>query len=266
MHAILNIAVRAARAAGRVAMKSFANTDQVEVTSKGLHDYVSNIDFACEEVIINTIKKSYPDHKFLAEESGEQGAEGDFLWVIDPIDGTTNYVRGIPHFCISIALTHKGITQHAVVYDPVREEMFTASRGAGAQLNGYRIRVSPNKDLDGVLLATGFPFRMKHLLPEYQAVFSKFFEQAADVRRMGAAALDLAYVASGRYDGFFEAGLKYWDTAAGELLVREAGGVVTDFGGGTNHNNSGNIVAGAPKIVQAMVTQMRPLLSESMRK
>lgn len=266
MHAILNIAVRAARAAGRVAMKSFAQPDQVEVSSKGLHDYVSNIDKACEEVIINTIKKSYPDHAFLAEESGEHGAKGDYLWVIDPIDGTTNYIRGIPHFCISIALTHKGITQHAVVYDPVREEMFTASRGAGAQLNGYRIRVGGGKDLDGALLATGFPCRMKHLLPEYQAVFNKFFEQTADIRRAGAAALDLAYVAAGRYDGFFEAGLKYWDTAAGELLVREAGGVVTDFGGGTNHNNSGNIVAATPRVLQTMVSQMRPLLSASMRK
>lgn len=266
MHAMLNIAVRAARAAGRVAVKSFNEPQHLEVQSKGLHDYVTNVDKACEQVIISTILKSYPDHQILAEESGESGAQGDYQWIIDPIDGTTNFMRGIPHFCISIALAHKGTVQHAVVYDPVREEMFTASRGAGAQLNGYRIRVSGGKDLNGALLATGFPFRMKHFLPDYQKVFNKFFEQAADVRRAGAAALDLAYVAAGRFDGFWEAGLNIWDTAAGELLVREAGGVVTDFAGGMNHTKSGNIVAGAPKVLQAMVTQMRPLLPDAMKK
>ncbi|TRW50331.1 inositol-1-monophosphatase [Aliidiomarina halalkaliphila] len=266
MHAMLNIAVRAARAAGRVAMKSFQQPDQVEFAEKSLNDFVTNIDKACEQTIISTIQKSYPDHGFLAEESGEHQAQGDYLWVIDPIDGTTNYMRGIPHFCISIALMHKGITQHAVVYDPVREEMFTASRGAGAQLNGYRIRVSPRKDLEGTLLATGFPFKLKHLLPDYQKVFNKFFEQAADVRRAGSAALDLAYVASGRVDGYWEAGLQLWDTAAGELLVREAGGVVTDFGGGMNHQKSGNIVAASPRVLQTMVTQMRPLLPKSLLK
>jgi len=265
MHAMLNIAVRAARAAGRLAVKSFNEPQHLEVESKGLHDYVTNVDKACEQVIISTILKSYPDHQILAEESGENGVQGDYQWIIDPIDGTTNFMRGIPHFCISIALAFKGSVQHAVVYDPVREEMFTASRGAGAQLNGYRIRVGGGKDLNGALLATGFPFRMKHFLPDYQTVFNKFFEQAADIRRAGAAALDLAYVAAGRYDGFWEAGLKIWDTAAGDLLVREAGGVVTDFGGGMNHAQSGNIVAASPRVLQAMVTQMRPLLPESMR-
>ncbi|MCH8502307.1 MAG: inositol-1-monophosphatase [Aliidiomarina sp.] len=266
MHAMLNIAVRAARAAGRLAVKSFNEPQHLEVQSKGLHDYVTNVDKACEQVIISTILKSYPGHQILAEESGESGVQGDYQWIIDPIDGTTNFMRGIPHFCISIALAYKGSVQHAVVYDPVREELFTASRGAGAQLNGFRIRVGGGKDLNGALLATGFPFRMKHFLPDYQAVFNKFFEQAADIRRAGAAALDLAYVAAGRYDGFWEAGLKIWDTAAGDLLVREAGGVVTDFGGGMNHAQSGNIVAASPRVLQAMVTQMRPLLPESMRK
>jgi myo-inositol-1(or 4)-monophosphatase len=242
-----------------------AQGEQLTIEGKGQHDFVTNVDRAAESIIIDTIKKSYPNHSILAEESGEQhGSDSDYQWVIDPIDGTSNFMRGIPHFCVSIALVVKGQPQHGVVYDPVRDELFTASRGAGAQLNGYRIRVRNLKDLDGAILATGFPFKMKHILGEYQAVFNKFFEQAADVRRMGAAALDLAYVAAGRYDGYWEAGLKPWDSMAGEILVREAGGMVTDFGGGMNQQNSGNIVAASPKALQAMVSQMRPLLPKSL--
>lgn len=266
MHAMLNIAVRAARAAGRVAMKSFQQPDQVDVTEKSRNDFVTNVDQACEQIIIETIKKVYPDHDILAEESGEQHAKGEYLWVIDPIDGTTNFLRGIPHFSISIAVLHKGVTQHAVVYDPVSEELFTASRGAGAQLNGYRIRVSSRKELEGTLLATGFPFKHKHLLSAYQAVFNKLFEPAADIRRTGSAALDLAYVAAGRVDGYWEIGIKLWDMAAGELLVREAGGMVTDFAGGMNHQISGNVVAAPPRVLQSMVTAMRPLLPASLLK
>lgn len=261
MHPMLNIAVRAARAAGKVIMKSVAQGEQLTIEGKGQHDFVTNVDHAAESIIIDTLRKSYPNHSILAEESGEQvGSDSDYQWVIDPIDGTTNFMRGIPHFCISIALLVKGQAQQAVIFDPVRDELFTATRGAGAQLNGYRIRVRKLKDLDASLLATGFPFKMKHIMPEYQAVFNKFFTQAADIRRMGSAALDLAYVAAGRYDGFWEAGLKPWDIAAGDLIVREAGGMVTDFGGGMNHYQSGNIVAASPKALQAMVTQMRPLL------
>lgn len=267
MHPMLNIAVRAARAAGKVIMKSMAQQEQLTIEGKGQHDFVTNVDRAAESIIIDTIRKSYPNHSILAEESGEQrGSDSDYQWVIDPIDGTTNFMRGIPHFCISIALVVKGQTQQAVVFDPVRDELFTATRGGGAQLNGYRVRTAKVKNLDGAVLATGFPFKMKHILPEYQGVFNKFFEQAADVRRMGSAALDLAYVAAGRYEGYWEAGLKPWDLMAGDLLVREAGGMVTDFGGGMNHQVSGNIVAGSPKVVQAMVTQMRPLLPQSLLK
>ncbi|RUO29830.1 inositol-1-monophosphatase [Aliidiomarina sedimenti] len=267
MHPMLNIAVRAARAAGKVVMKSVAQGEKLIIEGKGQHDFVTHIDKAAESVIIDTIRKSYPNHSIQAEESGDQqGSDSDYLWVIDPIDGTTNFMRGIPHFCISIALVVKGQVQQAVVFDPVRDELFSASRGAGAQLNGYRIRTGKNKDLDGTILATGFPFRMKHILPEYQAVFTKFFEQAADVRRMGSAALDLAYVAAGRYDGYWEAGLKPWDLMAGQLLVREAGGMVSDFAGGMNHETSGNIVAASPKVLQMMVTQMRTLLPASLRK
>ncbi|RUO26451.1 inositol-1-monophosphatase [Aliidiomarina minuta] len=266
MHPMLNIAVRAARAAGKVIMKSMAQAEQLTIESKGQHDYVTNVDHAAEAIIIDTIRKSYPDHSILAEESGEQiGRDSDYQWVIDPIDGTANFMRGIPHFCVSIALVVKGQVQQAVIYDPVRDELFTAGRGSGAQLNGYRVRVGRAKELDGTLLATGFPFRMKHILPHYQEVFNKFFTQVADVRRMGSAALDLAYVACGRYDGYWEAGLQKWDTMAGDLLVREAGGMITDFGGGHNHLKSGNIVAGNPKVLQAMVSQMRPLLPKGLQ-
>lgn len=267
MHPMLNIAVRAARAAGKVILKSVDQGERLTVEEKGQHDYVTNVDRAAEQVIIDTIKKSYPDHSILAEESGAQtGRDSDYQWVIDPIDGTTNFMRGIPHFCVSIALVVKGQIHQGVVFDPLRDELFTATRGQGAQRNGYRIRVGSAKDLDGTILATGFPFKMKHILGEYQTVFSKFFEQASDVRRMGSAALDLAYVAAGRYDGYWEAGLQPWDSMAGELLVREAGGLVTDFSGGMNQQQSGNIVAGSPKVVQAMVSQMRPLLPQSLLK
>jgi len=266
MHAMLNIAVRAARAAGRVAMKTFSQPHEMEIEMKSANDYVTNADKAAELAIIQTIQRSYPDHQFLAEESGElKGTDADYLWVIDPIDGTSNFMRGVPHFCISIALLHKGAVQHAVVYDPVREEMFTATRGGGAQLNGYRIRTANAKDLNGTLLATGLPFRAKNLYNDFRKIMDKFFEQASDIRRQGSAALDLAYVAAGRYDGYWESGLKPWDTMAGDLLVREAGGVVTDFTGGDKHNENGNIVAANPKVVQAMLTQMRPLLTTALK-
>lgn len=265
MHPMLNIAVRAARAAGKVILKSIDQGERLTIEGKGQNDYVTNVDRAAEQVIIDTIKKSYPNHSILAEESGDTtGSDSDYQWVIDPIDGTTNFMRGIPHFCVSIALVVKGQIQQGVVYDPLRDELFTASRGKGAQLNGYRIRVGSSKDLNETILATGFPFKMKHIMKEYQTVFGQFFEQVADVRRMGSAALDLAYVAAGRYDGYWEAGLKPWDSMAGEILVREAGGLVTDFNGGMNQQISGNIVAGSPKVVQAMVTQMRTILPKSL--
>ncbi len=258
MHPMLNIAVRAARAAGKILLKEFDQGQPIDATAKGPNDWVSEMDQAAEQAIINTIKKAYPEHGIIAEESGTQtGKDNDFQWVIDPLDGTTNYLRGVPHFCISIAVVHKGTVQQGVVYDPVREELFTASRGAGAQLNGRRLRLSPLTELNGALLATGFPFKAKHRYDEYQAMFGRLFERCADMRRAGAAALDLAYVAAGRYDGFFELGLKPWDLMAGDLLVREAGGIVTDFEGGHNYVQSGHIVAGAPKVLKQMLAQRR---------
>lgn len=267
MHPMLNIAVRAARNAGSVIVRALEQMDNVETMAKGANDFVTSVDTEAEKTIINTILKSYPDHTIISEEAGEiPGKDADYQWIIDPLDGTTNFIKGIPHYAVSIALKVKGKLDQAVVYDPVRNEIFTASRGAGAQLNGYRLRVNQPKELTGTLLATGFPFKHKHQLDAYMDIFKSLFIHTSDIRRGGSAALDMAYVAAGRLDGFFEIGLKPWDTAAGELLVREAGGLVCDFVGGHNHTRSGNTVCGAPKITQAILKEMRPHLNESLSK
>lgn len=267
MHPMLNIAVRAARTAGKVIVRSMEQLDKVEVESKGTNDFVTNVDHNAEEAIIETIRKSYPDHSIIGEESGHlKGKDNDYQWIIDPLDGTTNFVKGIPHFAVSIALKVKGKLDQAVVFDPIRGELFTASRGKGAQLNGFRIRVNNNKELSGTILATGFPFKAKQHTTAYMAMFSALFQQSADMRRSGSAALDLAYVAAGRVDGFFEIGLKPWDTAAGELLVIEAGGLVTDFTGGHNHVKSGNIVAANTRILKDVLKEIRPHLGDALSK
>ncbi|HET8817164.1 inositol-1-monophosphatase [Pseudidiomarina aestuarii] len=266
MHPMLNIAVRAARAAGKILVKNFGVEADINVQAKSQNDFVSEIDQAAESAIIRSIQKVFPDHTFLAEESGETGGkDADHQWIIDPLDGTTNYLRGIPHFAISIAYQFKGVTQVAVIYDPLREELFTATKGAGVQLNGKRLRVKARRDLQGALLATGFPFKRKDLLETYQNVFAALFEDAADMRRNGSAALDLAYVAAGRMDGFWEFSLERWDIAAGALMVREAGGLITDFGGGHGYMTSGNVVAGNPKVVQGILGKARPHLPKAMK-
>ncbi|MFT5163724.1 MAG: myo-inositol-1(or 4)-monophosphatase [Alteromonadaceae bacterium] len=267
MHPMLNIAVRAARNAGKIIAQSFEEKDKIETFAKGNNDFVTNIDRDAEQAIINTIKKSYPDHCIVGEELGEQaGDNSDYQWIVDPLDGTTNFIKGIPHFSVSIALRVKGKLDQAVIYDPIRSELFTASRGAGAQLNGYRIRCSKSKEIEGTVLATGFPHKDKHQIDAYMDMFKAFFVDTSDIRRSGSAALDLAYVAAGRVDGFWEIGLKPWDTAAGQLLVKETGGICTDFVGGTNQDRSGNIIAGNPKMVKAMVKAIRPHLNESLAK
>src|SRR5690554_1895507 len=266
MHPMLNIAVRAARAAGKILVKNFGVEVDLNVQTKSQNDFVTEIDKAAESAIIRAIQKAYPDHSFLAEEGGEVvGKDSEHQWIIDPLDGTTNYVRGIPHFAVSIAYLHKGVVQVAVVYDPLREELFSASRGQGVQLNGKRLRVTKQRDLNGALLATGFPFKRKDISKEYLAIFADLFEHTADMRRSGSAALDLAYVANGRIDGFWEFSLQPWDIAAGQLLVREAGGIVTDFAGGHDFMRSGNVVAGNPKVVQHLLTKARPHLPASMK-
>jgi len=267
MHPMLNIAVRAARTAGKVIVRSMEQLDKVEIESKGTNDFVTSVDLASEEAIIETIRKSYPDHTIVGEESGVlKGKEDDFQWIIDPLDGTSNFIKGIPHFAVSIALKVKGKLDQAVVFDPIRGELFTASRGKGAQLNGFRIRVCKNKEIAGTILATGFPFKHKQHTTAYMAMFSSLFQKTSDMRRGGCPALDLAYVAAGRVDGFFEIGLKPWNTSAGELLVIEAGGLVTDFTGGHNHTQSGNIVAANTRILKDVLKEIRPHLGDALSK
>ncbi|OUS26535.1 inositol monophosphatase [Thalassotalea sp. 42_200_T64] len=266
MHPMLNIAIRAARSAGSVISRAFENTDKITVESKGSNDFVTNIDLEAEQIIIDTLLKSYPEHSIVSEERGViEGKNPDYQWIIDPLDGTSNFVKGIPHFAVSIALKVKGKLDQAVIYDPIRGELFTASRGNGAQLNSLRVRVQAHKEIAGTILATGFPYKQKSSTDAYLEMFKALFLKAADIRRAGCASLDLAYVAAGRVDGFWELGLKPWDTAAGELMVIEAGGLVTDLMGGHNHSKSGNIVAGSPRLLKEILTDIRPHLTPAMK-
>ena len=248
MHALLNVAVMAARRAGAVLIRKMANLQKLKVDQKGHNDYVSDADHAAEKAVIQCILKHYPDHAILAEESGAQG-ESDHLWIVDPLDGTTNYLHGFPVFAVSIGLQIKGRMEHAVVYDPMRQELFTASRGEGAQVDGRRIRISGQKQLERALVGTGFPFRQseKELKP-YLEMLGKTVLNTSGVRRPGAAALDLAYVAAGRLDAFWETGLAPWDLAAGSLLIREAGGIISGLDGSENFLETGHVLCGTPKI------------------
>ncbi|KHN49993.1 inositol-1-monophosphatase [Pectobacterium fontis] len=267
MHPMLNIAIRAARKAGNLIAKNYETPDAVEASQKGSNDFVTNVDRDAERLIVEVIRKSYPQHTIIGEECGEMvGEDPAVQWVIDPLDGTTNFIKRLPHFAVSIAVRIKGRTEVAVVYDPMRNELFTATRGQGAQLNGYRLRSSTARDLEGTVLATGFPFKLKQHSKSYINAIGALFVHCADFRRTGSAALDLAYVAAGRVDGFFEIGLKPWDFAGGELLVREAGGIVTDFVGGHNYMASGNLVAGNPRVVKAMLSTIREELSDALKR
>ena len=265
MHPMLNIAVRAARGAGNIIVRHFDRIDQLTVQSKEHNDFVSEVDRQAEQEIIHTLRKAYPDHGILAEESGlRQGDE--YQWIIDPLDGTTNFLHGFPHFAVSIALRHRGRLEQAVIYDPLRQELFTASRGSGALLNDRRMRVTARRHLDGALLGTGFPFKSQQHLDAYLEMFRALFPQAAGIRRAGSAALDLAYVAAGRLDGFWEIGLNIWDMAAGVLLIQEAGGLSGDLVGGHDHLQHGNIVAATPKLFPIILKAIRPHVTESLAK
>jgi myo-inositol-1(or 4)-monophosphatase len=258
MHPMLNIAVRAARRAGTIISRSMARLDTVQIEAKGRRDYVSNIDREAEAAIIETLLKAYPDHQILAEESGGTGTS-DFVWIIDPLDGTTNFLHAFPQFAVSIALSVKGQVEQGVIYDPIRDELFTASRGGGAQLNERRLRVSRCRGLDGALLATGFPIRDEKMIDPYLKSFATFLHRTDGVRRAGAASLDLAYVAAGRLDGYWEYGLHAWDIAAGALMVQEAGGMVGPIGDREELLKDGNIVAATPKVYD----EMRAILRDS---
>jgi myo-inositol-1(or 4)-monophosphatase len=252
---MLNIAVKAARKAGSIINRASLDIDVLRVTAKGRSDFVTEVDKAAEEAIIDTLKQAYPAHAILAEESGASAPEGgsEYTWIIDPLDGTTNFIHGFPQYAVSIALQHKGQIAHAVVFDPTRNELFTASRGRGAFLNDRRMRVSRRTQLREALIGTGFPFRQLEHLDEYVKMFKLVTEHTAGVRRPGAAALDLSYVAAGRLDGFWELGLSPWDVAAGSLLIIEAGGLIADFTGGANYLEAGNVVCGAPKVFDQLL-------------
>lgn len=256
MHPMLNIAVRAARAAGNLIARNIGHSD-LDIQAKHKDDLVTNVDRECEEVIINTLLKSYKDHSILGEESGVVGnRESDYQWIIDPIDGTTNFVKGIPHVAVSIGLRYKGRAEVGVVFNPILNEMFTASRGNGASLNGKRIRVSNATSLDGTIIGTATPVRYRDRMQAFLELFAKLTDNTADIRRSGCASLDLCSVACGRLDGYLEQGLKPWDFSAGELIVREAGGIVTDFVGTTNYVKTGNILCGNPYVVKELLTKV----------
>lgn len=252
MHALLNVAVMAARRAGAVLGRNFNKRNKLKVEKKGHNDFVTSADLEAEKAVIDVIHKHYPEHAILAEESGVSG-ESDHVWIIDPLDGTTNYLHGFPVFAVSIAVQVNGRVEHAVVYDPMREELFTASKGEGAVLDGHKIRVSGRKELDRSLIGTGFPYRQADQeLEPYLALLGKVIRNTSGVRRPGAAALDLCYVACGRLDAFWETGLKPWDVAAGSLIIREAGGIVSGMDGSENYLDSGHIMTGSPKIYSGL--------------
>jgi myo-inositol-1(or 4)-monophosphatase len=262
MHALLNVAVMAARRAGSTLIKKMNNLEKLEVEQKGHNDYVSEADRAAEKAAIDCILKHYPDHAIHAEESGVQG-ESDTTWIIDPLDGTTNYLHGFPVFAVSVGVQVNGRMEHGVVYDPLRQELFTASRGQGAQLEGRKIRVSGRKHLEQALVGTGFPFRQadKEIEP-YLGMLGKVIRNTSGVRRPGAAALDLCYVAAGRLDAFWETGLAPWDLAAGSLIIREAGGIVSGLDGSENFLDTGHILCGTPKIYAGLAKLCAAEISE----
>ena len=280
MHPMLNVAVKAARRAGRIITRASIDLDTIKVSRKQQNDFVTEVDRASEEAIIETLRTAYPAHLILAEESGltagpqarplepaatvmrspAQSAavsQADHVWIIVPLDGTTNFIHGLPQYCISIALMERGVVTQALVYDPNRDELFTATKGAGAFLNDRRVRVTRRAKLDEAMIGTGFPYRKIDELDRYMAIFKLVTQRTGAIRRPGAAALDLAYVACGRYDAFFEMGLSPWDVAAGALLVTEAGGLIGDFSGDANHVFGDEVAAGTPKVFAALLPLLK---------
>lgn len=260
---LINIAVEAARAGSVIIHRAMKRMDTVKIAEKKPNDFVTEVDQRVEQTIIEIIKKAYPAHGVLGEESGESdNDEHEYQWIIDPIDGTRNFIHGFPHFAISIAIAHKNRIEHGMIYDPLRDELFTATRGKGAFLNQRRIRVAERKQLSEALVGTGFAYRHTDKnSPLPKLLLESILPSTGDVRRAGAATLDLAYVACGRLDGFWEMGLKIWDMAAGTLLVKEAGGIVTDLEGGENYLQSGHVVCANPALIRQMLKQIKPIIS-----
>lgn len=262
MQAMLNVAVMAAHRGGDTLIRKLPKLEKLKVEQKGRNDYVSEADFAAERAVIDTILKHHPDHAIIAEESGEQG-KSEYTWIIDPLDGTANYLHGFPVFCVSVAVMHKNRLEHGAIYDPMRQELFTASRGQGAHLDGRRIRVTGQKNLERALLGTGFPFRDSNMaIPPYMKMLEKAMTDTAGIRRCGAAALDLCYVAAGRLDAYWETGLSIWDIAAGALIIREAGGIISGLDGSEDFLHTGHVLTGTPKIYSAIAKLFAPDIRE----
>ncbi|MDH4150471.1 MAG: inositol monophosphatase [Betaproteobacteria bacterium] len=264
MHPMLNIAIKAARRAGGIINRASRNLDVIAVKEKAANDFVSDVDREAEQAIIRTLREAYPAHAILAEESGASGTS-EYQWIIDPLDGTTNFLHGFPQYAVSIALLHKGVINQAVIYDPGRNDLFTATKGRGAYLNETRLRVSKRPHLQPCLIGTGFPYRQLEHLEAYLGMMRDIIKHTAGVRRPGSAALDLAYVAAGRLDGFWELGLSKWDIAAGALLITEAGGLVGDLQGNDRYLESGNIVAGNPKVFAQLLPLLAPHLTPALK-
>jgi myo-inositol-1(or 4)-monophosphatase len=265
MHPMLSIAVKAAREAGRIINRASQDVGSISVQTKNYNDFVSEVDRSAEQAIIDILKDAYPDHGFWGEESGHDNHEADNIWIIDPLDGTTNFLHGFPQYCISIALQQKRVLTQAVIYDPVHNDLFTATKGRGAFLNDKRIRVTNRSKLQDSLIATGFPFRDFTHLDTYLGMLKDMIKKTTGIRRPGSAALDLAYVAVGWVDGFFEINLSAWDIAAGGLIVQEAGGIVGDFEGNESWLETGNIVAGNPKVFAQMLQTLNPHLTDALK-
>lgn len=260
LHPMLNVAIKAARAAGSIINRASLDLDVLKVGAKGVNDFVTEVDHAAEAVIIKTLLEAYPQHGILAEESGREhgNPQSEYQWIIDPLDGTTNFIHGLPIYAVSIALAHRGVVQQAVVYDPTRNDLYHASKGRGAFLNDRRLRVSKRTRLGDALVGTGFPFRKGDAFKRYLRLFEDVMMQTAGVRRPGAASLDLCFVAAGYYDAFFEMGLSPWDVAAGSLIVTEAGGLVGNFTGEADFLQQREVLAGTPKIYAQLVPILQP--------
>jgi myo-inositol-1(or 4)-monophosphatase len=260
MHPMLNTAIKAARRAATVINRASFDIDRITVSEKQHNDFVTDIDQAAEQAIIETLLKAYPSHAILGEESGPSknlNDESEFAWIIDPIDGTTNFMHGYPNYCVSIALQQRGVITNAVIYDPVRNDLFTATKGAGAYLNDKRIRVSNHDRIGKALLASGHGVGPR-AVAEYLKMYEVIAERCHGIRSAGSAALELANVAAGRSDGFYEKGLKIWDIAAGSLLVTEAGGICGEFSGESAYLNKGDIIAAGPKVFGQLIPLLSP--------
>ena len=262
----MGAAFRAAMLAGDLIVKNLGRISEDDVTIKQASDFVTRVDRESEQLIINTIKQKFPDHHFLAEESVKDIETGEYRWIIDPLDGTTNFIHGYPVFSVSIALEYKKEIILGAIFDPLRDEIFTAEKGKGAFLNGQPVNVSAISELENSLITTGFPFRRKNFIDNYLKLFKNIFHKVSDIRRAGSAALDLAYLACGRCDAFFEIGLSAWDVAAGSIIIKEAGGIITDFGGGPDYLATGNIVAGTPALHGDILKEVKGVFREVIEK